>query len=199
MLVLTCALGLIREVSQGGFQWTGQAGKQIFVVSLYFCVPAGIFSTNQPVRHLSHPLWSSGLGFLGRCSLTIGMTSVKSKKEVKFKKEMKYSNSKSLSWCIWMKWHRGRHYYKCSLTLRSNFYSSVQRSKTEYFFKTPQIPWNVKKEDLLLQLSHGSCLSLWWTSHAKCWTLIRDFIYRGSDILCIPHCKTAWLNASSCM
>lgn len=68
-----------------------------------------------------------------------------------------------------------------------------------FFLKNPQIPWNDTKRDLLLQLSHGNCLSLWWTSHAKCWTLTRDFIYRGSDLLCIPRCKMAWLNASSCM
>ncbi|KAF2975827.1 hypothetical protein EK904_008884 [Melospiza melodia maxima] len=96
VLVLTCALGLVLEISQG-FQWTGQAGKQILLVNLYFFVPAGIFSTNQPVRHLFHLLSSSGLGFLGRCSLAIGMAPVKSKKEMKFKKEMKYSSSKSLS------------------------------------------------------------------------------------------------------
>lgn len=54
-LVLTCALGLVQEIPQR-FQWTGQAGKEILVVSQYFSVPAGIFSTNQPVRHLSHPL-----------------------------------------------------------------------------------------------------------------------------------------------
>lgn len=55
VLVLTCALGLVWEISPE-FQWTGQAGKQIFVVSLYFSVPAGIFSTNQPVGHLFHQL-----------------------------------------------------------------------------------------------------------------------------------------------
>lgn len=55
VLMVTCALGLVWEISQG-FQWTGQAGKQILGVSLYFSVPAGIFSTNQPVRHLFHPL-----------------------------------------------------------------------------------------------------------------------------------------------
>lgn len=96
MLVLTCALGLVGEISQG-FQWTGQAGKQILMMSLYFSVPAGIFSAGQPVRHLFHPLSSSGLGFLGRCSLTIGMAPVKSKKEMEFKKEMKYSSSKSVT------------------------------------------------------------------------------------------------------
>lgn len=54
VLVLTCALGLVGEISQG-FQWTGQAGKQILMVSLYFSVPAGIFSAGQPVDIFSIP------------------------------------------------------------------------------------------------------------------------------------------------
>lgn len=195
--MLTCALGLVWEISQG-FQWTGQAGKQVLVVNLH-SIPAVIFSTNQPVRHLFHPLWSSGLDFLGRCSLTIGMAPVKSKKEMKFEKEIKYSNSKSLSCCIWMKWHRGRQYYKYALILRSNFYSSVWWIKGNIFFKPHEYFEVIQRKIYSFDFSHGSCLSLWWTSHAKCWTLRRDFIYRGSDILCIPRCKMAWWNASSCM